>query len=69
MNLAQENFDSAVKSAKRTLGDLLMHKSKPIELGSCSKHYLQSLAWDLEAIQAAIRIELNNRSERPVDLG
>jgi len=75
MNLAQENFEAAVKSARHTLRELSATAERPnlfreiFTLKKVNTRRLQTLAWDLEAIQAAIRMELNDRNESPMDLG
>lgn len=65
MSLPQENFDAAVAKATSTLGMLDMHP----QLAGQSPATLQSWLWDLEAIAAALRHELANRSDSPVDFG
>lgn len=68
MNLAQENFERAVVSGQATLRQL--DRGKMLNLGQESTARLRTIAWDLESIQAAIRIELMNRETgKPVDLG
>ena len=75
MSLAQENFESAIHSGRHTLRELSRLVDNPglfhtiFTLRKVNTRRLNTLAWDLEAIQAAIRVELNNRSEAPTDLG
>lgn len=59
MSLAQSNFDHARRSGRPTLRTLA--SDAPLELQAVNQRALESMAWDLEAIQTAIRIELNNR--------
>lgn len=63
-HIAQENFDRAVSSAAGTITKI----AYAVQLQGMSVRELESMAWDLEAIQAAIRIEINNRSGT-MDLG
>lgn len=66
MNLPQENFERAIEHGKATLADL---PNNPI-LEQEQTSRLQGWMWDLEAIGAAIRLELMNReTNEPVDLG
>lgn len=70
MNLPQENFDRAVDSARLTLDALVDHdRGYRITLEDEATVKLRTLMWDLEAVQAAIRLELMNRDSRPMDLG
>jgi hypothetical protein len=66
MNLPQENFDRAVRSGEDTLRTLIGQR---IVLEQESTQSLRTLMWDLEAIGAAVRLELMNRDPRPVDFG
>ena len=67
MDIAQGNFDRAVTSAQDSLN---MLQGGGVELARQSTRRLQSLVWDLEAIGAAVRLELMNReTQYPVDLG
>lgn len=68
MNLAQDNFERAIASGQATLKQL--DRGKMVELARESTARLRVIAWDLEAIQSAVRLELMNRESRePVDLG
>jgi hypothetical protein len=68
MNLAQENFERAVVSGQATLRRL--DRGSMIELGKESVPRLRTILWDLEAIGAAVRLELMEREQHdPVDLG
>jgi len=69
VSLPQENFERAVSSAEDTLGTLASRLTSTPQLGRESKQRLQTWMWDLEAIAAAIRLELMNRDDRPIDLG
>lgn len=73
MSQSQENFDTAVHSGEQTLADLRAHShatSRRIQLRNLPSQRLHSMAWDLEAIGAALRQELYERSEGiPMDLG
>lgn len=62
MNLAQENFERACTSGRPTLDDL----RTPPDLSRISKRKLESMAWDLEAIQSALRMEINQRYGRDI---
>ena len=59
MDLPQDNFDRARGSARGTLTNLA--SDKHIVLNAMSVRTLQEMAWDLEAIQAAVRLHLNHR--------
>lgn len=66
MGLAQGNFERAVDSAAGTLSWLETRQ----DLSSAHSRVLQNVAWDLEAIGAAIRLELMNReTDKPIDFG
>lgn len=65
MNLPQENFDAAQTSARGTIREL----QTPVTLRRKTNRELSSMLWDLEAMGAALRLELMNRSDQPVDLG
>jgi hypothetical protein len=66
--LAQDNFERAVVSAQQTLRRL--DRGAMIDITKESVPRLRTIAWDLEAIGAAIRLELMNReTDSPVDLG
>lgn len=67
MNLAQENFEAAVRSAKDTLITLV--SSPTPRLGDESEERLQAWLWDLEAVAGALRLELIRHSDQPIDLG
>lgn len=68
MNLAQENFERAVISGQNTLHRL--DRGRMIDLNGETTARLRVIAWDLEAIGAAIRLELMGReTQEPVDLG
>lgn len=68
MNLAQDNFDRARVSGQTTLRNLA--GGGDIDLSKQSTPRLQTMAWDLESIQAAIRLELMNReADKPMDFG
>lgn len=72
MTMSQENFERAVKSGQMTLGQLAdaARTRYPPDLSNLHTRKLRSWAWDLEAIQAALRQELNDRDKQnPVDLG
>lgn len=70
MNLAQENFERALDSGYSSLATLAAwQRMQPSQqLSNLHVDILRTLAWDLEAIQTAIRMELNNRSANPVDM-
>lgn len=71
MNLPQENFERACESADQTLDALkgTGRRQYPV-LERESKQRLQGWLWDLDAIGAAIRLELMNREDKnPMDLG
>lgn len=64
MGLAQGNFDRAARSGLETLNDLTMHatlSAGKIDLSKASRRQLLTMLHDLEAISAAIRLELMNR--------
>lgn len=66
MPLPQENFETAVRSADDTFDILL----KVPDLGRQPTPALRKWLWDLEAISAALRLELMNReTQHPIDLG
>lgn len=68
MSLAQENFERATQSAQVTLRTI--NKANQPVLAKESIPRLRTWLWDLEAIGAALRLELMNREEKgPVDLG
>jgi len=67
MNLAQDNFERALVSGQTTIKTL---RSETPILGHESTPRLRVMMWDLESIQAAIRLELMDReTQHPVDLG
>lgn len=74
MTLAQENFERALGSAYPTLRMLTeaagsLTKPTP-QLRDVNTSKLEAIAWDLESIQAAIRLELINRpGPEHMDLG
>lgn len=57
MNLAQQNFDAAQRSAHILIRDL----QAPITLRRKSNRELQEMLHDLESMGAAIRLELMGR--------
>ena len=66
MNLPQENFERAIENGRTTLADLPTMPTLERE----NTQRLQGWMWDLEAITAALRLELMNReTNEPVDLG
>lgn len=69
MSLAQENFDRARNSGQASIEKLATRG--PIDIRRMDTRSLRTLAWDLEAIEAALRIELNNRLAGPdsMDMG
>lgn len=68
MNLPQENFDRAIHSASETL--VTLGSGRPPALEQESPQQLRAWLWDLDAIGAAIRLELMNReTSQPIDLG
>jgi len=73
MNLPQENLERAIDSASATLytlGMTVAGKPKYPVLEQESKQRLQGWLWDLDAIGAALRLELMNREDQnPMDLG
>lgn len=72
MSMAQGNFERALKSGQMSLNTLAdaARTQYPPNLGTMHARKLRALAWDLEAIQAAIRLELNDReTQKPVDFG
>lgn len=62
MSLPQRNFDRAVASGMPSLRTLAQQS---VDLRATSTQQLRTLAWDLEAIEAALRMELNNRLAGP----
>lgn len=73
MSLAQENFDRAISSGYNTLrnlSDAAKIGGTPIDLSKASTRKLEQIAWELEAIQAALRLEINRRmAGEAMDLG
>lgn len=70
MNLPQENFERAIGSGYHTLANLTeAAKGEAPKLREVNTRKLQDMCWDLEAIQAALRLELLNRANEPMDLG
>ena len=73
MSLAQENFNHAISSGYNTLRNLVDAAKiggTPIDLSMASTRKLEQTAWELEAIQAALRIEINRRmAGEAMDLG
>lgn len=68
MNLPQENFERALESAMDTIATLDADTAPT--LSDQPTQRLQGWSWDLEAIGAAIRLELMNREDvNPIDLG
>lgn len=67
MSLAQENFDRACRSGRDTLRELAgvgdLGADRPLRAMHTDK--LRGMAWDLEAVTAAIHMELNNRLAGP----
>lgn len=57
-SLNQQNFDRAVDRARDTLITL---SGGALTLKQQHMRKLQQIAWDLEAIQTAIRSEINDR--------
>lgn len=57
MNLAQQNFDAAQRSAGRMLREL----QGPVTLRRKSNRELQEMLHDLEQLGAALRLELDKR--------
>lgn len=57
MSLNQENLNAAKSRGSDTLRRLL----GPVNLRDQHVRTLQGMAWDLEAIQTAIRSEINDR--------
>jgi len=66
MSLPQENFEAAVASARDTLRTLATQNPR---LANESEEQLQAWLWDLEAIAAALRLELIRHDDRPIDFG
>lgn len=58
MSLNQDNLDRAAIRARDTLFDLCAVK---VDMKTMHTRSLQSMIWDLEAIQTAIRSEVNDR--------
>jgi hypothetical protein len=62
-DLNQRNFERAVSSGYNSLS-MLTEAAREREfpnLRNVNTRKLQSIAWDLEAIQTSIRMELNDR--------
>lgn len=72
MSLAQENFERALGSGYSSLS-MLTEAARADEaprIKAVSHDKLRSIVWDLEAIVAVLRVELNERDDmEPVDLG
>lgn len=68
--LPQENFERALGAGHRSLALLVAGPPAPTPvLATVSTEQLRHMAWDLEAIGAAVRLELINRETRePVDV-
>lgn len=58
MSLNQDNLARAIQRGHGTLSDLSM--ATP-DMSKLHVRTLQNMAWDLEAIQTAIRSEINDR--------
>lgn len=75
MSLPQENFERAVESGRDSLfviGATFTGTpdAPPMQLERQGTERLRQWLWDLEAIGAAIRLELMNReTEQPIDFG
>lgn len=68
MDIAQENFDRACSSGYATLKELTETTGDlrgQIRLSEIPTRKLRTVAWDLEAIAAALHMELNNRLVGP----